>query len=88
MLVGEVSARSGPLLAASSSFDATISGKGGHAAMPQLSIDPIVATSSVVLSLQQLVSREANPLVPQVIFVHFLRYPMPLPTSLAILGLP
>ncbi|MED6136884.1 IAA-amino acid hydrolase ILR1-like [Stylosanthes scabra] len=51
------------------SFHATIHGKGGHAAMPQFAIDPVLAASSIVLNLQQLVSREADPLDPQVVTV-------------------
>lgn len=66
VLVGEVTSRPGPLLAGSGFFEATISGKGGHAAIPQHSIDPILAASNVVVSLQHLVSREADPLDSQV----------------------
>lgn len=66
---GEVAARSGPMLAGSGFFEAVISGKGGHAAIPQHSIDPILAASNVIVSLQHLVSREADPLDSQVI--HF-----------------
>jgi acetylornithine deacetylase/succinyl-diaminopimelate desuccinylase-like protein len=55
-------------LAGSGFFEAKISGKGGHAAIPQQSIDPILAASNVILSLQHLVSREADPLDSQVDF--------------------
>ena len=65
--VGEVASRSGPLLAGSGFFEAVISGKGGHAAIPQYSIDPILAASNVIVSLQHLVSREADPLDSQVL---------------------
>ncbi|KAH6830741.1 peptidase M20/M25/M40 family protein [Perilla frutescens var. hirtella] len=67
--LGEVSTRSGPLLAGSGFFEAVISGKGGHAAIPQHSIDPILAASNVIVSLQHLVSREADPLDSQVVTV-------------------
>ncbi|CAK8560286.1 unnamed protein product [Lathyrus sativus] len=67
--VGEVASRSGPILAGSGRFEAKISGKGGHAAIPQHSIDPILAASNVVISLQHLVSREADPLDSQVVTV-------------------
>ncbi|MCH91377.1 IAA-amino acid hydrolase ILR1-like 4-like, partial [Trifolium medium] len=50
-------------------FEAKISGKGGHAAIPQQSIDPILAASNVILSLQHLVSREADPLDSQVVTI-------------------
>ncbi|KAK3018445.1 hypothetical protein RJ639_004262 [Escallonia herrerae] len=67
--IGAVASRSGPILAASGFFEALISGKGGHAAIPQRTIDPIVAASSVIVSLQHLVSREANPLDSQVVTI-------------------
>lgn len=67
--IGEVSSRSGSLLAGSGFFEAVISGKGGHAAIPQHSIDPILAASNVIVSLQHLVSREADPLDSQVVTV-------------------
>lgn len=60
--VGLVGSRPGPFLAGSARFTATITGKGGHAAGPQHVVDPIVAASSAVLSLQQLVARETDPL--------------------------
>lgn len=65
--VSVVASRPGPLLAGSGFFEAVISGKGGHAAIPQHSIDPILAASSVVVSLQHLISREADPLDSQVL---------------------
>jgi IAA-amino acid hydrolase len=66
--IGEVASKSGPVLAGSGFFEAIISGKGGHAAIPQQSIDPILAASNVILSLQHLVSREADPLGSHVDF--------------------
>ncbi|XP_022998300.1 IAA-amino acid hydrolase ILR1-like 4 [Cucurbita maxima] len=67
--LGEVAARPGPMLAGSGFFEAVISGKGGHAAIPQHSIDPLLAASNVIVSLQHLVSREADPLDSQVVTV-------------------
>ncbi|GAU42223.1 hypothetical protein TSUD_351330 [Trifolium subterraneum] len=66
---GQVTSRSGPIMAGSGRFEAKISGKGGHAALPQHSIDPILAASNVIISLQQLVSREADPLDSQVVTI-------------------
>ncbi|KAL6638220.1 hypothetical protein ACP70R_025792 [Stipagrostis hirtigluma subsp. patula] len=71
--VGVVGSRPGPFLAGSGRFTATITGKGGHAAGPQLTVDPIVAASSAVLSLQQLVARETNPLQAAVVSVTFIK---------------
>nr|AFK45080.1 unknown [Lotus japonicus] len=56
-------------MAGSGRFEAKISGRGGHAAIPQHSIDPILAASNVIISLQHLVSREADPLDSQVVTV-------------------
>ncbi|KAJ7963135.1 IAA-amino acid hydrolase ILR1-like [Quillaja saponaria] len=67
--IGEVFSRPGPFLAGSGFFEAVISGKGGHAAIPQHSIDPILAASNVIVSLQHLVSREFDPLDSQVVTV-------------------
>ncbi|BAF13742.1 IAA-amino acid hydrolase ILR1-like 4 [Oryza sativa Japonica Group] len=66
---GVVGSRPGPFLAGSARFTATITGKGGHAAEPHLAVDPIVAASSAVLSLQQIVARETNPLQGAVVSV-------------------
>ncbi|XP_008806725.2 IAA-amino acid hydrolase ILR1-like 1 [Phoenix dactylifera] len=67
--VGVVASRPGPIMAGSGFFEAVISGKGGHAAIPQHTIDPILAASNVIVSLQHLVSREADPLDSQVLTV-------------------
>lgn len=67
--IGEVASRSGPILAGSGFFEAKINGKGGHAAIPQQSIDPILAASGAIISLQHLVSREADPLDSQVVTI-------------------
>ncbi|XP_047069096.1 IAA-amino acid hydrolase ILR1-like 8 [Lolium rigidum] len=71
--VGVVASRPGPFLAASARFSATVTGKGGHAGGPHNAIDPIVATSSTILSLQQLVARETDPLEAAVVSVTLLR---------------
>ncbi|KAL0337324.1 UNVERIFIED_CONTAM: IAA-amino acid hydrolase ILR1-like 4 [Sesamum calycinum] len=67
--VGTVATRAGPVMAASGFFEAKISGKGGHAAIPQHTIDPILASSNIIVSLQHLVSREADPLDSQVVTI-------------------
>ncbi|GAA0146967.1 metalloprotease [Lithospermum erythrorhizon] len=67
--LGSVATRPGPVMAGSGFFEAVISGKGGHAAIPQHAIDPIVAASNVIVTLQQLVSREADPLDSKVVTV-------------------
>ncbi|KAK4384766.1 IAA-amino acid hydrolase ILR1-like 5 [Sesamum angolense] len=64
---GSIASIPGPVLAAVSFFEAKIVGKGGHAAEPHSSIDPVLAASFAILALQQLVSREVDPLHSQVI---------------------
>ncbi|EER96151.1 hypothetical protein BDA96_02G096500 [Sorghum bicolor] len=71
--VGTVSSRPGPFLAASGRFLVTINGKGGHAAGPQDAVDPIVAASSAIVSLQMLVAREIDPLQAAVVSVTFMK---------------
>uniref|UniRef100_A0ACD5T870 Uncharacterized protein n=1 Tax=Avena sativa TaxID=4498 RepID=A0ACD5T870_AVESA len=71
--VGVVASRPGPFLAASARFTATVVGKGGHAASPHDAVDPIVAASCAVLSLQQIVARETDPLEAAVVSVTLMR---------------
>lgn len=70
---GTIATLSGPMLAAVCFFKAKIEGKGGHAAEPHNSVDPILAASSTVLALQQLISRELDPLQSQVLSVTYVR---------------
>lgn len=59
---GVIASRSGPMLAGAGLFIATVKGTGGHAAGPHQTRDPILAASVAVLALQQIVSRETDPL--------------------------
>ena len=61
--------RPGPFFAATDQFDITVEGCGGHAAKPQQTVDPTVAASQMVLSLQSVVSRNADPVQQMVISV-------------------
>ena len=58
---GHFAIRPGPIMACEDNFEITIHGKGGHAALPHLTIDPIVIASEIVLALQSVVSRTFNP---------------------------
>uniref|UniRef100_A0A453AI49 Peptidase M20 dimerisation domain-containing protein n=4 Tax=Aegilops tauschii TaxID=37682 RepID=A0A453AI49_AEGTS len=71
--VGVVASRPGPFLAAAARFTATITGKGGHAGNPHDAVDPVIAASSAILNLQQLVARETDPLEAAVVSVTQLR---------------
>lgn len=69
MPLGVVGTRPGPLLAAADNFKVTIRGRGGHAAMPHLNRDPIVAGAAIVQALQAIVSRTVDPLDSAVVSV-------------------
>ena len=66
---GAFAIRTGPMLAAADLFEITLHGVGGHAAMPNLTHDVVPATAQLVLALQTLVSREADPLLAAVLSV-------------------
>ena len=67
--VGRVGIRDGPFFAASDRFTIRLIGKGGHGAMPQSAVDPIVGAATLVSALQTLASREVAPKDPVVVTV-------------------
>ena len=64
---GQFSARAGPIMASADEFAIDIEGRGGHAAMPHVCVDPVHAGAQLVLALQAIVAREADPLQPVVL---------------------
>lgn len=67
--LGTVATRVGPLLAATDEFTVTIRGKGGHAAAPHFTIDPVLVAAHTVTALQSIVARRVNPMDPVVVTV-------------------
>ncbi|MCS6832395.1 MAG: M20 family metallopeptidase [Flammeovirgaceae bacterium] len=67
--VGKVGFREGMYMASADEIYLTIKGKGGHAAMPENLIDPVLIAAHVIVALQQVVSRNANPKVPSVLSI-------------------
>src|SRR4029079_8765254 len=67
--VGQFATRPGPIMAASAEFTITITGKGGHAAMPHRPIAPVVAGSQLVLALQTIAARTIDPVESIVVSV-------------------
>jgi amidohydrolase len=67
--VGEVVVKPGGLMAGSAFFSVEISGRGGHAAMPNRTIDPVLAMAQTITALQSVVSRNVSPLETAVISV-------------------
>lgn len=66
---GVVGVRNGPAMASSDSWKLNIYGKGGHAAYPHKTIDPIWVGTQIVQALQGMVAREVNPVAPAVLSV-------------------
>ena len=66
---GRVGMRKGKYMASTDELYWTIKGRGGHGATPHLSVDPIVVASHIVIALQQVVSRNAAPMMPTVLTI-------------------
>ncbi|MGY9060242.1 MAG: M20 aminoacylase family protein [Candidatus Puniceispirillales bacterium] len=66
---GTVAIHKGSVMAAADRFEVTVNGSGGHAAMPQATNDPVLATTAIVQALQQIVSRKQSPLDAVVVSV-------------------
>ena len=67
--VGKLSFRGGMVMASADEIYITIRGKGGHAAAPHQTVDTILVASHVVVALQQIISRNRNPLSPSVLSI-------------------
>ena len=65
--VGKVGFRKGMYMASADEIYVTVTGKGGHGAMPELCIDPVLIASHIVVALQQIVSRVSSPKIPSVL---------------------
>ena len=60
--VGTVSVVDGPTMSGAGVFEITVTGKGGHGAMPHQTADPIVCSAQIIVALQSIVSRNIDPL--------------------------
>ena len=67
--IGKLSFRKGRVMASADEIYITIKGKGGHAAAPHLTSDTILIASHLVIALQQIISRNKNPLSPSVLTI-------------------
>ena len=65
--VGKVGFKAGRYMASTDEVYLTVKGRGGHAATPELNIDPVLIASHIIVALQQVVSRAASPEVPTVL---------------------
>lgn len=66
---GKLSFRKGRVMASADEIYITIKGKGGHAASPNLTADTVLIASHLIVSLQQVISRNKNPLSPSVLSI-------------------
>ncbi|WP_422016937.1 M20 aminoacylase family protein [Reyranella sp.] len=69
--VGHIVTKGGPLLAAADRWDIRITGRGGHAAHPHSTLDPMVVGANIVMALQTIVSRNIDPIDAGVVTVGF-----------------
>jgi len=65
--VGKIGFREGMYMASSDELYLKVTGKGGHGAAPELTIDPVVIAAHIIIALQQIVSRNASPKQPTVL---------------------
>ena len=65
--VGKVGFRGGLYMASTDELYVKVIGKGGHGATPHLNIDPVLISAHIITSLQQIVSRNASPIIPSVL---------------------
>ncbi|MDJ0366450.1 M20 family metallopeptidase [Hymenobacter sp. H14-R3] len=65
--VGQIGVRPGRYMASTDELYLTIRGKGGHGAMPELNLDPVLVAAHLLVAAQQIVSRRANPKLPSVL---------------------
>ena len=71
--IGKFATRSGPIMASTDEFNVTVRGRGGHAAMPHTTVDPVVIAAQIISSLQTIASRNVDPLQSTVVSVTILK---------------
>lgn len=64
---GKIGLRAGRYMASTDELYLTVRGKGGHGAMPEQNLDPVVVAAHIIVAAQQIVSRRANPKLPSVL---------------------
>jgi amidohydrolase len=69
MAVGQFALREGPVMASSNEFTITVTGRGGHAALPHLSTDPVLVATHLVQALQSILTRNKKPIDTAVLSV-------------------
>ena len=70
---GRFATRPGPIMASTDEFNVTVRGRGGHAAMPHTTIDPVVISAQIITALQTIAARNVDPLQSSVVSVTILK---------------
>jgi amidohydrolase len=65
--VGKIGFREGMYMASADELYLTVKGKGGHGAMPETGVDPVLIASHIIVAMQQIISRNRNPRYPSVL---------------------
>lgn len=89
LTTGTIGAREGVFLASAGSVAITVTGRGGHAAMPSYAIDPVATAAKIIVELQTIVARELDPLdagVISICAVHGGEVYNVIPTEVKLLG--
>ena len=71
--VGRFATRPGPIMASTDEFNVVVRGRGGHAAMPHTTVDPVVIAAQIISALQTIASRNVDPLQSTVVSVTILK---------------
>ena len=66
---GKFGVRAGPMMASSDVFEITVTGRGAHAALPHMGIDPVTTACAIVQGVQTVITRNRDPVEPAVISV-------------------
>ncbi|UOQ65621.1 M20 metallopeptidase family protein [Hymenobacter volaticus] len=64
---GQIGIRPGRYMASTDELYLTVRGKGGHGAMPEMNLDPVLVAAHIIVAAQQIVSRRASPKMPSVL---------------------
>src|SRR3546814_21201496 len=59
---GKLAGRAGALYAAADKFEIVVTGKGGHAARPHLTVDPVLVAAQIIVAVQSIVPRNSDPM--------------------------
>jgi amidohydrolase len=71
--MGRFATRSGPIMASTDEFRVVVKGRGGHAAMPHTTVDPVVVAAQIITAVQTIASRNVDPLQSTVVSVTILK---------------